>query len=404
MLIFCCVRNNCTFRFASQKTFQSGTFSVSIPDATAVGVLSKYIVSNSLYDPLSGATLVDFVTTAVWPYKLATDSDSVNAAFVGVVPSIPGLLVSLSPSTDLMLSCENVARTTCTQKWRATIESAGACIDNIQGTYSFKEPLLCRDNTTNGMAGGCPSGTSAVSLSINIRNTQLCTITPVDTSNANSFVLSPYSDATHTLSSTQFQTGDKIYWTFQIVNPLVSIKSVSFNSIQLTLQSGATDILYSSDNGGSTTIGNAVNLQLQGISGFIAAGSTGTLSFSYDLFRGQLPNTLGSLHSENLEIQVATSVVVDIQYYGNTKRSIAMELSNMDTTSAGHDTKAIRVVAAGMWSLLTCALVNVLVAHLFADLMTQNSEQQEQKISSAPILTIGTALLSISLLFVLSLL
>ena len=129
---------------------------------------------------------------------------------------------------------------------------------------------------------------------------------PVYISSANSFMLVPYSDAQHTFTSVQFQTGETVYWTFVVSNPLATIKSITFNSIQLVLtQQSSTppDILYSSAAGGVTTTGKAVNLQINGLGGVISPGSSGILSFSYVLSRTQLPNTVGALQTNNLEVR-----------------------------------------------------------------------------------------------------
>jgi hypothetical protein len=350
--------------FISQKTFTSGTFSVGITDPTSAGVLTKYIVSDSVYDATTGATVIELVTTASWPYKLAQDSASLAAAFVNVVPSISGIAVAFTNKPDALLPCDATSRSPCSQRWRVAITSTGSCVDNLQGVYNFVEPLLCRDNITNGAAGNCPTGVTTIPLSITVHTTHLCDTTPVDTSSANSFALTAHSDADHSISANQFQVGDKIYWTFEIVNPLVSIKSVAFNSIQMALDSGPSDILFSSAIGGISPTGVAVDLQVQSISGTIPAGTTGTLSFSYDLLRSQLPNTVGTLQSNNLMVQIATSVVVDIQYYGNKKkRAVAMDLTSMDVKSAGSDTRSIRVFAT--------------------DIMTTNNEEAEAETDSA---------------------
>lgn len=341
--------------FVSQKTLSSDTISAGIIDPTAAGVLSKYVVSESVYDATTGSTVVELVTTALWPYKLDAD----NIAFDNVVPFIADAVVTITAKADSSLSCGIASRSTCAQRWLVTISSAGSCINNLKGSYNFVSGLVCRDNTTQGVAGGCPAGTPTLPLSITVHTTQLCDSTPVDTSSGNSFSLTPYSDAARQISAVQFQTGDKVYWAFDIANPLVSIKAVTINTILMShSETGTPDILYSADAGGVTAIGSAVNLEIQGIAGAVIAGSHGTLTFNYDLFRSQLPNTVGALTSNNLEVQVATSIVVDIEYYGNTKRSVtmelaersAMELSNMEEKSAGSGTRSIRVIAADLMS------------------------------------------------------
>lgn len=364
--------------FVSQKTFSSGTFSAGIIDPTSAGVLNKYVVSDSVYDATTGSTVVELVTTALWPYKL----DANTLAFDSVVPVIDDVVVVVEPKADSSLSCGTASRSTCSQRWVITISSAGACINNLKGAYNFESALSCRDNTTNGEAGGCPPGTPTLPLSISVHTTQLCDSTPVDTSSANSFSLTPYSDATRTITAVQFQTGDKVYWTFDIANSLVSIKAVTINTILMShSQTGATDILYSSEAGGITEIGTAVNLETQGIAGAIPAGSRGSLTFSYDLFRSQLPNTVGALSSDNLEVQAATSIVVDIQYYGNTKRAVAMDLSSMEVQSAGSGTRSIRIIAS--------------------DLMTEQQPTTEQRVSE--LLANGGSLIRASLVVVVGL-
>jgi hypothetical protein len=333
--------------FVTQKTFTSGTVSAGIIDPNAAGVLTKFIVSDSIYDPATGATVVEMVTTTLWPYMLAQDSASLAAAFVDVVPAISNLNVAITSKSDATLSCGTVARSSCSQRWVVSIASAVGCISNIKGTYNFREPLVCRDNITNGAAGACPKGVTSIPLSISVHDTQLCDATPVDTSSTSSYTLTAFSDAAHSITSVSFQTGDKVYWTFDVVNPLVSIESVTFNSIQLSLTSGgSSDVLYNAAAGGLSAVGNSVNLQYQEISSTIAAGSTGSLSFSYDLLRANLPNTVGLLQTNNYEVQIATAVVVDIQYHGNKqKKSVAMELGALDVQSAADASKVIRVVA-----------------------------------------------------------
>jgi len=207
--------------------------------------------------------------------------------------SVTGITVTLSSKADSALVCGATSRSPCVQRWLVTLNSNTDCIDNIQGVYNFVDKLVCRDNITNGVAGACPTGVTTIPLIITIHPTQLCASTPVDTSAANSFTLTPYSDAEHSISSVQFQTGETVYWTFEIQNPLVSIKSVTFNTIQLGL-SGASDILY---NTAVTSVGTAVGLNLQPLSDSISAGQSGTLGFSYTLLRSALPNTVGALQA-----------------------------------------------------------------------------------------------------------
>lgn len=335
--------------FKIRKTvtlFTDQTFSVSIPDPSnpSDAVLTKSTISNTAYEPASGETVVTIITTTLWPYQINPNAAALAGAFTGVLPNNPLIEVEFKNEADASLACSNKPRSTCTQKFTARISSSGECISNLKGAYSFTAPLICRD--TAGAPAECPTGLSTADFKLNVQKTDLCDGNAVDASAENSFRLSSFSDAAHSISAEQYQTGDTVYWSVEAKNKFTSIKSLTINTIKIGLvgAEGVEDILYTKTDGVSSR-GTAVHLTKQELEGSIPAGQSGFISFQYDLLRAQLPSTLGTLQASNTQVQLSTSIIVDIEYYGNTKRSIEMDLSEMQVASAAHDIKAIRVVA-----------------------------------------------------------
>jgi len=324
--------------FVVQKAFSSDTFAVTIPDPTTAGFVQVMVLGDAIYDVASGNTIVQFRTTAAWPYSLDTTSPS----FGGVLPAIAGIDgtdVSIAEVDDGMIVCDTTQDSDCTQHWVVTISApAGLC--NIMGQYSFSDTLLCRDgNSTD--AQTCVGGTpSPVTFSLNVRATDLCAPEVLDTSAANTYTLTPFFAPQDTDPTFSYQTGDMIYWQLTVVDPLVTIDSVTFSSVLMyvssTEGSAQNDLLYS---GSTTTVkGSNVGLTLVESNTVVPPGQPAVLTFSYQLLRSALDQTIAQLSASagdaGLSVEVTTAVTVNIFYHGNQKRSVTTHVNEKSTTAS----------------------------------------------------------------------
>lgn len=313
-----------TVSFLAQKTLSTNAdnlVSVTIPDTTAPGFLKVAVVSHSIYDVASGQTFVEFRTTALWPYQLAN-----AASFKAVVPTIAGLgaVTIENLDGDENPECEMDQDSDCTQRWKVVIPADAETCD-IAGKYTFTDDLLCRD-VSGGSATTCPGAAVApVDFDINVKATNLCAPEALDATATSSYVLSPFFAEEDTTETWQYQTGDWIYWDLSVTDPLVSIESIHFQDISVTLNVGgvgvSTDVLLS--NSGLTAKGSGVALNIsKEIEYTVAPGHAAVLKFKYQLLRSILSAALSSLGSVSggsavTTVQITTSVTVNVQYHGN---------------------------------------------------------------------------------------
>jgi hypothetical protein len=304
--------------FAIQKTVTSDTFAVTIADPTATGFIRVVALGDAIYDVTSGNTIIQFRTTAAWPYQL----DSNNPVFNGVVPAITGIdatSVTITEDSDIFAECDGKQDTDCTQRWTVTIVVPPA-LCNIQGVYTFQDTLICRDNAT---ASPCPKNPPPVQFSLSIRQTDLCAADAIDTSAENKYTLTPFFGPSDSSPTFSYQTGDMIYWQVTVVDPLATLDRVTFANIMIYVTSGdgtlQTDVLF--DNEALTSTGTSALLTIKESLTPVAPGQAAALTFQYKLLRSVLEQTVAQLTSDNNVVEVTTSVTVNLLYHGNQKRT-----------------------------------------------------------------------------------
>jgi len=281
-----------------------------------------------------------------WPYSLSTAAGATTVTVNN--PALAGVTVTVTNIPNSVLSCGYSQDSTCSQEWQASISTDGYC--DISSDYSFSDSLLCRDVISGQPFGACISNPPATYV-ITIEPTDLCAPPADDVSSQTSYTLIPYTDPTHTTEAFTYTSGDVIYWVLSISDPLSTLNSITFNSIQMQLYNGQTgtvtgspDVLLS--NGAETPLGEEINLNPMNSVAVTNIGSTAILTFQVQLVRADLVNTVGQLSQSSTQLAVLTTVVADINYQGNSKRSVMMGLGNMDIQAGDFASRLVHVRSA----------------------------------------------------------
>jgi len=296
-------------------------------------VLSLVVVGNVLFDTVSGTTQLTLRTSASWPYQL----DYSSVAFTSFVSTLPagqaptGISAAISQDTSVSLSCSSVKTSLCYQQFLVTVNQGAAENCDIEGDYSFASTLTCRDGAP---CGGAPSG----AFSFSLLPVDMCFATNVDATANSVYILNAFQDPTHLLPAASFSVGQFVYFDLTVVDPTSSLKGISFSDIRLITSAG-NDIIYSTA-AGITAISD-LGLTLQEVNTFLPPGTPADLSFSFQLLRPLLPNSLGLLQAGGNSVSISVEATINLVYYGDKKRQmeVAMELSQ------GSAAKKILVVA-----------------------------------------------------------
>jgi hypothetical protein len=319
--------------FLAQKVFSSSPVSVWIEDSSVSNFVKVAVTADAVYDVASGNVLVTYLTSTAWPYMLNTDTSSFVSSSPVLSVGVEIANVEYSYGTK---KCDSQQDSDCTQKWYVRINTGSNC--DISGTYTFQDALWCRDVNSSISYDDCLASTQPVTYNLRIKKTDLCApAQALDATQDLTAVLSSYVDPARQSAADTFQTGDIIYWDLVITNPQASIDEIEFYQIALDI-GGPSDVLLDASN--FTEVGVATQLTISEITSVVFAGDSATLTFSYQYLRPALPNTVGTLDTDNLSVNVRTTVIVDIWYHGNQKRTI--ELSGAPTQASQY--KNVRVI------------------------------------------------------------
>jgi hypothetical protein len=300
--------------------------------------LKVAVVGDALYDVTTKDTIIEFRTTIVWPYKL--DSADLIGAWKKAAGSTEtgevAATAELSTYQSYQDICSQVADTECTQHWILTVDTQPNSLPQVcdlKGGVTFNTGnLLCRDYDS---VIGCPQNPN-VNFTINIGKTDLCDkdAKNADASAGLSNVLETYFDAEHEVAQNVFQTGDMIYFRVVVSDPVATIDEITFNTVTVTKPDmTGLDTLYQVQNpkdsySDSTTIKmssvgfNVTQEVRQPEHGLVSPNSEAVLAFQFKLSRSlQALQSLSSSVNDGAQ-QLTVSVVIDLFYHGNQKRTI----------------------------------------------------------------------------------
>jgi len=268
------------------------------------------VVGNVIYDDNTGLASVSIRTTATWPYEVGT-----IAMFTTPAPNTA--IISPDVFFDVTAGCTNVTNSVCTQQYVMSIAPNGGC--NLGGNYVFNITLFCRVNA-------CGGNYNSGSYSVLIFDTDICGVGGIDVELANGALL-PYSDAAGTIPASSFNPNQWVYFAFTISSDDVTIDSLVVEQITAADAAGDTDILYNLNAVGSapgvTAEGTAASLAITPAITPASPGVDVTLWFQV-----QLVNSIPSFRVlPSTATAVTITIVVDVTYHGNTKRTVEMTAS-----------------------------------------------------------------------------
>jgi len=271
---------------------------------------------------LAGTTQLILQTSASWPYTI----NPASIAFASFTSSLPaakaptGITAIIVQDNTVSLACSSKANSLCLQQWLVTISIGAVANCDIEGLYTYNSTLLCRDGAP---CGGAPSGAFAFSL----MPTDFCAVGSVDATANSVYLLNAFQDAAHLLPAVSFTVGEYVYFDLTVVDPTSTLKGITFSSIALISSSSQKDTLYTTVVG--TTAVSGVNLKIREVNSLVSPGSPADLSFSFQLLRPLLPNTLSPLGVGGSSTMISVEATINLVYYGDKKRDvkIAMELS-----------------------------------------------------------------------------
>jgi len=237
------------------------------------------------------------------------------------------------------VKCPLFQDTPCVQQWIATLDAVGVC--NLQGEFGLTDRVICRDVSPSDIEEGQPGASCNVTgdgsgdptpalLSVQIGRTSICEGETIDTSEHMRYSLKSYFDRNFHEAQDVFQTGDMIYFAFEVTNPAITIDEITFN--QIIISGGAdatlvTDTLYWVPEARSrgTNLGSIDFDIFEEVRRPVPAGTPGRLTFGFRLLRTKLQAvssflTEGSSDPQPLTIQI----VADLLYHGNQKRSVQL--------------------------------------------------------------------------------
>jgi len=351
---------NFNIQLARQKDVQAA-ISLQFDAATDASV-TAVIAGTSSYDHITGKTRVLIQTQTSWPYKIASPLG---------LPYSTGPQVASKPSTDIVVTiepdylsmnnCPTTANSVCIQQFEVLISASTSLSEplcSFEGTYTFSTELICSDVDT------CTPTTGPV-IEIELAPTDVCSAPVVDTSATAQMTLVSFKDAAFGTPTTAFETGDTTYWSFAVVDPNVSIDTLTLNTVKLSLVTPDTgvDVIYEKGaTAGDSPITNKIVSLTQVTTGVISPGSKGVVTFGLKLNRVNLPNTVGQLLVGAAIKQMELEVVIDIGYHGNMKRSVTGvaslndgKVSNVATfvvKSRAEKPEALSAVSSNGWSFM----------------------------------------------------
>jgi exosome complex RNA-binding protein Csl4 len=333
-----------TVSFTKQITALTSTpVTVSLPDVGPVN-LDISISGDALYDVATKNTIISFVTTTSWPYKIANStlpadwrkalgSHEANVATANVTLAVP------QPG-DLV--CNDVGGTDCEQAWVLVINTQPAdpadAVCNLAGKVEVNTyTLFCRDYQPIQACAGAPE----TNFTIVIGTTDLCehSSEEADASKGLTYSMETFLDAEMTTPQNVFQTGDFVYAKVIVSDPQATIDTVTFNFVTVKSADPAssvhTDVYALPAHGSYASIkadGDAVgfNVTQEFTTPYLAPGNTAELQFRFRLDRDDLDviQHLSSADPSDMTQQVTIEAILDINYHGNQKRSISLTNSN----------------------------------------------------------------------------
>jgi hypothetical protein len=284
-------------------------------DAPSDATVSAVIAGSSAYDVLNGHIRVVVQTQTSWPYKVASPLGLPYTAGPTVNSKPAGTTVTIAPDYLTPDNCPSTPNSLCIQQFEVIIiPTTGVC--DLQGLYKFAIELICSD------VESCIP-TAGPSIEISLDETDICAAPALDTSSSSEISLLAFADSTFSGPSvSSFEIGDTVWWSFSVVDPSVSIDSLTLNSVYLSLADGSgTDIIFEKSTG--TQSNTLVNPKDQtGV--VIPPGSKAVVSFGLVLNRSLLPNTISTLVAGNSIQAFKLEMYVDIVHHGNKKRVVAV--------------------------------------------------------------------------------
>jgi len=297
---------NFNIRIARQQTV-TALLSLNL-DSASVATVTASVVRNGVFDFLNKKTIVVFQTQTSWPYKVASPLTAPSSTG----PTSDNANVVITPDYLTPDNCDSSSdASVCIQQFVAIITSPSC---DPFGDYVFTTEVVCSDISTCTPVVG-------PNLTISVDHSDICTVALADPNRLLKHNLLSYSDPTFSTPKSDFQVGDQTFWTFVVIDPLVSIDSVILSSVTLTFEDGSgsppSDSAYSSTGASSTAILNVVNATAY--SSF-PPGTAITVSFELDLSRSALASTIGQLNPSVAAETLSLEAEVTIQYHGNQKK------------------------------------------------------------------------------------
>lgn len=329
--------NLISVRFLAQRFVSSDASSspleIFLDDASREKFIQTAVVADSVYDVTSGNVLAYIKTTAAWPYQL----NPATPMFFKADPVRAGVNVEIiTLPNEEGDNCNTKQDSTCVQKFLVRINVGDNC--DIAGVYTFRDTLYCRDVSSTDVAALCDVHTDPVEFTIRVKSTDLCDSEALDASKDMKTSLDAFFDQEFATRTSEFQTGDMIFWKLTIVNPQSSIDKVELNSVSLA-SSGPADVLLEEKE--VTAVGVAVGFNYTNALQVVYSGDKVEVTFSHRYLRSALINTINVLSNGVSSVDVETTVVIDIYYHGNQKRA-TMDISSAPTQST--QSRSIRVV------------------------------------------------------------
>jgi len=234
----------------------------------------------------------------------------------------------------------------------ATIDTGSVC--NIQGKIDLTDTVLCRDLSIadDGQSGtSCNITGNSALFSVNIGRTSLCAEDPINTAAHQTYTLKTFFDREFKTPQDVFQTGDMIYFQFDITNPDTTIDEITFNQIKIQAgiwASHVRDVVYSvAEPRGAGTYTHDIDFALiNEVKQPVSPGQTATLQFGFRLLRSKLDVvreyvTLGSDGPKS----ISAKVTVDLLYHGNQKRTVDLS-HDITTTTISEEVQLTLVVGS----------------------------------------------------------
>lgn len=221
---------------------------------------------------------------------------------------------------DTSQVCTNATGGGCQQQYVMRIDPHTGC--NLGGNYQFNITLTCRS-----MACNVP--TDAGSYSVRIYDTDVCGVGGIDVGLSTGALL-PFSDAAGTTPSSTFLPNQKVYFAFTLSSDAVTIDSMVVEKITAAATS-TSDVLYDlhplTTAPGTSAEGAAASLALIPAITPASPGTDCTLWFSL-----QLVDAIPSFRVlPSAAATVTMTVIVDITYHGNQKRTMELSLRAVAT-------------------------------------------------------------------------